>query len=281
MLEADLLAIAPLNNITCAQRQLAVYRSYQTYAQLQNTDSLYERTQICKKIAYCFQKLNDEKQALQSFRSYELLLNDWSSIQRSSHVHRIHKQFEAKLQKTKVIRLHNEKQLLQTQYRHDTLTHLYSRHYLNELLAQNYTPNGYILIDVDYFKCYNDTFGHLEGDRVLRQIAEIIQYSLEPSEYAFRFGGEEFLILLSEQNEYRIREISKTIQTQLKQLAIEFPNPRTNYVTVSMGCLWLDAYHYSFEHAFDQVDTLLYQSKLSGRNMITHRIFSHDSEVLT
>lgn len=160
------------------------------------------------------------------------------------------------------IRLYEEARALSL---HDSLTGLANRRYLDlsysNLKAyydRNQTPFAVILVDVDHFKRFNDDHGHLEGDQVLIQVADILKQYTRSTDLAVRFGGEEFLILLADSDSTaasitgeRIRE---EIQSQLR-------------VTVSMGVASFSGEN-NLASFIQRADTALYKAKTEGRNQV-------------
>lgn len=124
-------------------------------------------------------------------------------------------------------------------------------------------PLSLILLDIDHFKRVNDTHGHATGDVVLRELAERLRLRLRTSDLLFRWGGEEFAVLVSSTG-YR----SATIVAEALRLAVsELPFPTVGRVTVSIGV----AEHVSNESAeqwFDRLDAALYTAKSGGRNRV-------------
>lgn len=131
------------------------------------------------------------------------------------------------------------------------------------------------MIDLDFFKKINDQYGHIIGDKVLNLIAQYLINHLRPEDKIFRYGGEEFLISLTQLDiseavkiiDHLREEISKT------QFKVGLPNPIN--ITISAGLTMLDP-NLSVEEAIDQADKALYQAKTSGRNKI--HIWKQDNE---
>jgi len=160
----------------------------------------------------------------------------------------------------------------------DALTNLHNRRQLNLRLEEEWhrgmrhqTPLTLLMLDIDYFKQYNDTYGHSSGDRCLAQIAEVIEKSLErPSDFAARYGGEEFSVLLPETPTDGGIQIAQRVMEAVHALQIEHKNSTAApYVTVSIGVASItpDA-HTSEQALLDAADKNLYQAKESGRNRI-------------
>jgi diguanylate cyclase (GGDEF)-like protein len=134
-------------------------------------------------------------------------------------------------------------------------------------------PLSLALIDVDWFKQYNDTYGHLAGDDVLRSIAFAIQSGVHrPGDVSARFGGEEFAVILPDTNEHQSRYVMAMIHQRVRALEIPYPNPAVGpFVTISIGIatvvpVWnespLDLVH--------EADVALYRAKAEGRDRAIH-----------
>src|SRR5690606_36744341 len=101
----------------------------------------------------------------------------------------------------------------------DFLTGLYNRRYLMQqltLLEENKTPYFVIFIDIDKFKPINDNYGHVVGDKVLQFLAELIRKELGSQGYGYRYGGEEFCILLPNAKQEEAFRLSEHIRTELE-----------------------------------------------------------------
>jgi diguanylate cyclase (GGDEF)-like protein len=153
---------------------------------------------------------------------------------------------------------------------HDTLTGLYNRVLLSDsarrmfaLDDRNETAQvAALMIDIDLFKRVNDTYGHPTGDRVLQHVAQAITQSVRPSDLVFRFGGEEFLVLLPDVDEATAIAAAERIRTRVAHPSEECPD-----VTVSVGV----AHRHEGEDHEDLVaraDLALYQAKSNGRNRV-------------
>jgi diguanylate cyclase (GGDEF)-like protein len=134
-------------------------------------------------------------------------------------------------------------------------------------------PISVIFIDIDYFKKYNDAYGHLAGDDCLVQIADILKSSLTRStDMAVRYGGEEFVILLPETNR---NEAVKTANMLLKKIeARGIPHSQSlvnDNVTVSIGVSsMVPSLRNSSEKLVAEADDALYQAKNNGRNQVQY-----------
>jgi len=161
----------------------------------------------------------------------------------------------------------------------DALTSLYNRRHFNDVLTREINRANreesklcFIMIDVDFFKKYNDAYGHQAGDEVLASVAKAIKKDLHRgSDFAFRLGGEEFGILFSAQNETKAFEYADKIRTNVEELKIEHSNSQVGeYITISLGLLYVDFSQEKIdEHGFyTMADDALYQAKGNGRNQV-------------
>ncbi|MCW8865903.1 MAG: sensor domain-containing diguanylate cyclase [Colwellia sp.] len=132
-------------------------------------------------------------------------------------------------------------------------------------------PISVIMIDIDYFKPYNDTYGHLQGDICLKAVASIIQKSLiRPGDLCARYGGEEFIVLLSDTDEKGSLHIANKINCNLANEKIKHCKSDINtFVTVSMGLASIvPTSKNTSSQLISKADQALYQAKREGRNKI-------------
>ena len=156
----------------------------------------------------------------------------------------------------------------------DDLTHLYNaRHFYAQMEREIERSNRYeqpltlLLLDLDKFKDFNDTYGHVEGDNVLSRLGQVIKGCLRETDSAYRYGGEEFTIILPMTTGEEGIITAKRIQTELRQETFSPTLDQEIYITVSIGLS-----HYkpkeemkTFVH---RVDQLMYQAKKNGRDRI-------------
>jgi len=153
----------------------------------------------------------------------------------------------------------------------DALTGLQNRLSANERLRAEFlrmkrTGRAYtaLLLDIDYFKRVNDTFGHETGDQVLKQLAEILQASIRATDFVARFGGEEFLVLLPETEAEGALVIAEKIRSSVT--AHDFPG--VHQVTISIGVSRVNPTDGNEDEAVRRADTALYEAKGRGRNRV-------------
>ncbi len=156
----------------------------------------------------------------------------------------------------------------------DALTQLLNRRYLNTIIGreitfsrQNRTPLSLLAIDADFFKSINDKFGHAAGDLALKFIAEALQKYSQGSDYAFRVGGEEFLLLLVDTDLERAISVAESIRQYVEHGMIATSQGQQFKFTVSIGCVLFDG-HPDYQKFLDAADTALYAAKNTGRNRV-------------
>jgi diguanylate cyclase (GGDEF)-like protein len=160
----------------------------------------------------------------------------------------------------------------------DGLTGLVNRRHFDERLAEewlralrNRRPLTLIMFDVDWFKLYNDKFGHLEGDECLKRIARSAQEIVSrPADTVARFGGEEFIVLLPETDSSGATGVAEKLRIGVENLHL--PNPDSSispYVTISLGIITIvPSATSNQDDCLELVDEALYKAKKSGRNRL-------------
>ncbi len=167
--------------------------------------------------------------------------------------------------------------LLATLAATDGLTGLCNRRTLGERLtveivrARRYdSPLSVLLMDVDHFKQYNDTFGHLAGDLVLQTVGQVLSAHARVTDLAARYGGEEFAVVLPETDSEGALVVAERIR-----LAMESHEGPQRTVTVSIGVCTLGAGTADADTFLASADSALYRSKAAGRNCVTHASAPH------
>jgi len=160
----------------------------------------------------------------------------------------------------------------------DGLTTLANRRLFDSRLAEEWRrsrrtgrPLGLAMFDVDWFKKYNDAYGHLEGDDCLREVARVLRDSVRrPSDMAARYGGEEFVVLLPETDLAGTRRVAEWVRKQVEALKMEHrESPGGEYVTVSGGvAARASVGKEPPEVLVEAADQALYRAKKAGRNRI-------------
>ncbi len=157
---------------------------------------------------------------------------------------------------------------------HDPLTGLLNRRSfvarVNDEINRSRRYNNamsYMIIDIDYFKKINDTYGHLTGDAVLKEFAKKILALLRESDFIGRIGGEEFAVTLPDTNMDSANIMAERIRKNIAESTIQYKNISIDF-TVSIGIASFMKNAESSEEVFSRADAALYQAKNSGRNKV-------------
>lgn len=153
----------------------------------------------------------------------------------------------------------------------DPLTCTLNRRFLPTIMAREVAqairrqvPLSILMIDIDHFKTINDRYGHTGGDAVLREVAEKLIASCRTSDFVFRYGGEEFLVVLVETDQQRAFRIAENIRGNIAKVSTQ-PTGNALSVTVSIGVAHFDG-HPDYTHLIEDADRALYYAKERGRN---------------
>ncbi len=159
---------------------------------------------------------------------------------------------------------------------HDALTQVPNRRFFNHYLTQEWRRLSrdrgqltLVLCDVDYFKAYNDTYGHVAGDGCLKQVAQAIRRSVNrPADLVARYGGEEFVMVLPGTDAQGAVMVVRQVQTAIAQLQIPHRSSQVNpYLTVSFGIATTYPTASVMAHTLiNRADQALYEIKQQGRN---------------
>lgn len=126
---------------------------------------------------------------------------------------------------------------------------------------------GILFIDIDHFKIFNDTYGHLLGDKVLRMVANSLRNNLRASDSCGRWGGEEFIVLVNELDLDNLEKVAEKLRMTISQTKVEDKGLKLG-VTVSIGSTLIRTDD-TIQTLIDRADRLMYKSKSSGRNRVT------------
>ncbi len=161
----------------------------------------------------------------------------------------------------------------------DEQTGLYNKRYFNQIIEQemrraqrNRSFMTLAIIDIDSFKAYNDLYGHLAGDNVMKSIAAVIKKSLNRAgDFAFRIGGEAFAVICTEMNPKHSKEFFEQMREEVEKLGIEHSTGETGgYITVSIGiCCAVPPVNATSDILFKKADVTLCKAKESGRNRVS------------
>ncbi|MEX1760890.1 sensor domain-containing diguanylate cyclase, partial [Escherichia coli] len=157
----------------------------------------------------------------------------------------------------------------------DPLTRLYNRSYFYESLnqaldmAKPSRPVSVIVSDLDRFKRINDNYGHLQGDKVLQFVANLLMDSVRPQDIAARIGGEEFVLMLANTSSDAAHQVAERIRLKLRSFdktssGGQLPEP----ITISMGVFTATSSSVTAEACVESADKAMYEAKETGRNRV-------------
>lgn len=152
---------------------------------------------------------------------------------------------------------------------YDSLTGAYNRNIINNITNANHKEFidsfgqnvGVMMFDIDHFKAVNDTYGHIMGDQVLKELSKIIMSNLDEQDYIIRWGGEEFVVLLPHSDKNTTYECAENLRK-----CVEKSDNGVCPVTISIGMAMYDGEDYKV--AIDSADKALYNAKNGGRNRV-------------
>ena len=177
--------------------------------------------------------------------------------------------------------LKKEKEVAERNSLTDGMTGLANRRYLDEQIMLEYfrmkrtgEKLSIIMLDVDFFKLYNDAYGHLQGDECLKMVAKVLKTTIKrATDIAARYGGEEFVVLLPDTDEIGAIKVAETIRANVEAMKMEHKDSRiSDVVTVSIGVATFDKHSLvAPENLVQKADEALYEAKNSGRNKVMPR----------
>lgn len=160
----------------------------------------------------------------------------------------------------------------------DELTNLKNRRYFNQVIKDEINrakrENNYLtfmMLDIDYFKKFNDTYGHQEGDNALKKLSSVLcKHTQRASDFAFRLGGEEFGIIFSSEDKKKSYDFANNIRKDIEKLKIEHKESKVSkFITASIGIIVKKGDEItSNDEIYKQADEALYEAKNSGRNKV-------------
>ncbi len=164
---------------------------------------------------------------------------------------------------------------LREQAIHDPLTGLYNRRYMEDSLARELylaqrrnTTLCVAMLDIDYFKNFNDIFGHGAGDALLRELGCILLENLRMSDIACRYGGDEFVLILPESSLANSRKRVQQIQVLVRELRIRYGEQLLSMMTLSAGVAVAHKYNFNGHEILRAADEALYAAKQAGRDRV-------------
>jgi diguanylate cyclase (GGDEF)-like protein len=167
------------------------------------------------------------------------------------------------------------REALRTQSVRDALTGLYNRRYLEEVLEREIRRAGragqslgILMIDLDHFKNFNDSYGHDAGDVVLRETAACLTKGVRAEDFVCRFGGEEFVVILPTADKESSRARAERLRSKMRELTISHQGKSLGMVTISVGVATFPQHGTSPKETMAAADAALYEAKRGGRDQV-------------
>jgi len=167
------------------------------------------------------------------------------------------------------------RETLRHQVIHDALTGLFNRRYLEETLEREISrsrrksaPLGLIMLDLDYFKHFNDTYGHEAGDNLLRTLGNFLAERVRREDVACRYGGEEFVLILAEASQEIVRQRAEDIRREFPKLPVVHRSQMLESVTVYLGVAMFPDHGATGRDVLRAADDAMYRAKAQGRNRV-------------
>jgi diguanylate cyclase (GGDEF)-like protein/PAS domain S-box-containing protein len=164
----------------------------------------------------------------------------------------------------------------------DSLTGLFNRRYLDEILQRELSrairhqqPIGIILLDIDHFKRYNDTYGHEGGDAVLRSMGTFLQNGLRKEDIACRYGGEEFVLVLPGASLEDTARKAEELCSLVRGMHVEHEGISLGRITISLGVSCFPLHGTTADSIISIADSALYRAKETGRNRVIVADYLH------
>jgi diguanylate cyclase (GGDEF)-like protein/PAS domain S-box-containing protein len=166
----------------------------------------------------------------------------------------------------------------------DHLTGLFNRRYMEETLereisraSRKKTSLGIIMIDIDNFKKFNDTFGHAAGDLILNELGKLFLEHIRGEDIACRYGGDEFIIVMPDASREIVYKRAKLIRENTPKIHLQFEGQTLGTITLSLGIAVFPEDGYNPVDIMEVVDKALYKAKRNGRNRISIAKQKHQS----
>jgi diguanylate cyclase (GGDEF)-like protein len=138
---------------------------------------------------------------------------------------------------------------------------------LHRARRQN-TPLGVVMMDLDHFKNFNDTFGHAGGDALLSAVANLMKANMRKEDFACRYGGEEFLLIMPGASLPTVQERAENLRLAVKDLQVKHQNQLLKSTTISLGVAIFPDHGLTAEEVVAAADAALYRAKQAGRNRV-------------
>ena len=167
------------------------------------------------------------------------------------------------------------REALREQSIRDPLTGLYNRRYMEEVLKQQLSrvirqlhPLGIIMLDIDHFKAFNDTYGHATGDALLSELGRFLQSHIRGEDIACRYGGEEFILIMPDASLEAAQQRAEHLRNEIRQMQVQNAVQSYGRITLSIGVAIYPLHGHTIEAVLHAADVALYRAKQEGRDRV-------------
>lgn len=164
---------------------------------------------------------------------------------------------------------------LEQQAIRDPLTALYNRRYLDDSFSRELkraerkeSSLAVIMIDIDHFKVFNDTYGHDAGDYVIKKFSQVLSNAVREEDISCRYGGEEFTLVLNEIDIEVVVKRAEALLEETRRLGLQLHNQSLGQITVSLGIAMFPQHGRTQQELIKAADEALYHAKEAGRNQL-------------
>lgn len=248
---------------------------------LKQAQTKESESRLASKLSDAYENAGNEKQALEQYSKHYQIKEDLykeRSAQFSAYLLEIYNITDAE---EDIIHLKKKGEVLTGSRNTDFLTGLYNRRYWDETVHhmmedKEFSPLiiSILMLDVDNFKKYNDQYGHIQGDEILRRIGGLINASVKrDTDIAARYGGEEFIILLHATGPQGSKKVASDILEKVRELSVQYHGKKTDSLSMSIGIsTGLLESEKDVKNFIREADKALYYSKEHGKNTYTHAL---------
>lgn len=248
-----------------------------TVALSKELDNIHIRLSVYENVILYYQKENNNTELLKAYDVFYKLQMKKATADNNMRLQNISRQmnFEESLKIQKNILMKNER--LKRLSEVDALTGLQNRYsinkYCNKMFKSACNLNvkfGLIIIDIDYFKQYNDTFGHVQGDKCIKEVAKAIRDASNNNLLAGRYGGDEFLILSFDHSDETLEDIAQQVSHKIRSKNISNPKAKEEpYITVTQGIVnAVPKKEQTVTDFIHMADIALYKAKANGKGTV-------------
>ncbi len=243
----------------------------------QEGDMIARRMGTLRNLSALYERKGDYKTALNYYNSFRSMDDDLYTTKNYAYSHFLIDIYGLSKQEIQTDMLIEGNKDLSGQILRDGMTGIYNRRFLHQLTEESFTGGnvwgawGAIMFDIDFFKAYNDNYGHLAGDNVIVTFGNILKIYETSNIFPVRYGGEEFLLIVRGAGLPDLKTLAEQVMSQLRAFSImHMYSGVSNIVTVSAGFSALSCgSRNDFERLIKESDMALYEAKHTGRNKVT------------